>query len=372
MALKVYQDTFGSNTAVGLLILAFTIPSIFFGYLAGVLVDHHDLKKVLVLTNLFRGLLILSLIVSGSNILLVYAIVLLLSLITLFFLPAEGSALPALVPEKKDLLAANSLFTLTYQASLIIGFIAAGPMLSLFGDALTYLILSGFFVLALFSVWILPDSLRSIEQKEGISSLRSFLEGIIFFIKTRTVRDAIVFLTATQAIILVLATVGPGFVDKVLDLDVRLTSIVLVAPAAFGMIVGSVFLTKFAHQYTERTLVNLGLFLAAGAFFALAILERSSITIFILLTAVFFIVLLGLAAAFITIPATTELQADTPERMRGRAYGILGTFVSGISALPVLLAGAIGDTFGVRSVVLTMGVVILCVALYRVRGRRYT
>jgi MFS family permease len=372
LALKVYQDTSGSNTAVSLLILAFTIPSIFFGYLAGVLVDHQDLKKVLMLTNLFRVFLILALVFLSQSLFWSYLIVLLLSLITLFFLPAEGSALPALVKDKKELLAANSLFTLTYQASLIIGFIAAGPLLSFFGERLTYLVLAGFFALALFFVWTLPTSLRSIEQKEGISSFRSFLDGIIFFFKTRSVRDAIVFLTATQAIILVLATVSPGFVDKVLSLDVRLTSVVLVAPAAFGMILGSFALTRLVHLHTERALVNIGLFLAAISFLALAVLERASINLLVLVCAIAFIVLLGISAAFVTIPATTELQSDTPERLRGRAYGILGTFVSGVSALPVLLAGAVGDTFGVRSVVLVLGSVILVAALYRIRRKSYT
>ncbi|MDP2671247.1 MAG: MFS transporter [bacterium] len=372
LALKVYEQTQGSNTAVSLLILAFTVPSVFFGYLAGVLVDHQDLKKVLIYTNLFRALVVFGLLFVYTNIFFIYGLVLLLALVTLFFLPAEGSALPALVKEKKDLISANSLFTLTLQGALIIGFVAAGPLLSLLGETTTLIVLVAFFLIALACVWFLPDSIRSIEEKEGVSSWRSFLDGIIFFFKTRSVRDAIFFLTSTQAITLVLATIAPGFVDRVLDLDVRLTSLVLVAPAAVGMIVGSVFLSHRAGKHKEAVLVTWGLFVAGISFSALSVLERVKLSNFIFLLAILFIVLLGVAASLITIPATTELQHDTPERFRGRAYGILGTFVSGVSALPVILAGAIGDTFGVRSVMIAMAIVTIAAGVYRLRGKSYT
>src|SRR5581483_9366801 len=59
LTLKIYELTH-SSTAVSLLILAFTIPNIFFGYLAGVFVDQLSLKKVMLTTNLIRsGLLLL-------------------------------------------------------------------------------------------------------------------------------------------------------------------------------------------------------------------------------------------------------------------------------------------------------------------------
>lgn len=354
------------------MILAFTIPSIFFGYIAGVYVDHQDLKKVLTTTNLLRGLCVFLLIFVMSNLLLVYLLVLILALVTLFFLPAEGSALPALVKDKKDLLSANSLFTLTYQSSLIIGFLSAGPILSLFGEKITVVLLTILFVLALAAVWLLPNSIRSEEEKEGKTSTKSFFDGLVFFFKTKTVREAIFLLTATQAVILVLATIAPGFVDKVLNLDVRLTSIVLVAPAALGMIVGSFVLSHFGRKQTERTIVNWGLFIAAASFLALTILERQTLSVLVYVGAVAFIILLGVSTAFITIPATTEMQSDTPENLRGRTYGILGTFVSGVSAIPVLLAGALGDTLGVRSVLLVMGVLTAVAALYRQRTKSYT
>jgi sugar phosphate permease len=198
------------------------------------------------------------------------------------------------------------------------------------------------------------------------------VDGIIFFFKNRSVRDAIFFLTSTQAVILVLATITPGFVDKVLLLDIKLASLVLVAPAAAGMIVGSFVLGYLGHRFKERQLVNVGLLLAALSFLALSFLQAGLADHSLFALAIILIALLGVATSFVTVPATTELQAETPERFRGRTYGILGTFGSGISVFPVLAAGAVSDVLGIRTVLISLGALTLAVALYRLKLSRYT
>lgn len=355
------------------MILAFTFPAILFGYLAGVFVDHQNLKKVLIVTNLLRALIIFCLIFFVNSLIVLYTAVLLLAFVTLFFFPAEGSAIPALVRERKDLIAANSLFTLTVQITLIAGFVVGGPALAFLGEGGTLFVLALLFAVALSLVWFLPNTIRSLEEREGIHSpLKTFIDGIVFFFKNRSVRDAVFFLTSTQAVILVLATITPGFVDKVLGLDVKLASVVLVAPAAFGMILGSFGIGHLGHLFKERYLVNFGLFVVGADFLVLSLLETAIINKAVYLLAVLLIVLLGAATSFITVPTTTELQSETPERFRGRTYGILGTFGSGVSVLPVLAAGALGDSLGIRTVLLALGVLTLIVALYRLKFNRYT
>jgi MFS family permease len=56
-----------SNTGVAGVVLSFTIPSLFFGLLAGVLVDKLNKKNVLFWSNLSRGILILPLIFLSDN-----------------------------------------------------------------------------------------------------------------------------------------------------------------------------------------------------------------------------------------------------------------------------------------------------------------
>jgi predicted MFS family arabinose efflux permease len=64
-----------ANISVSLLILSFGIPSIIFAVLAGAYVDHLDRKKVLVITNLLRAVLVLMFLLFEQNLFMVYGLV---------------------------------------------------------------------------------------------------------------------------------------------------------------------------------------------------------------------------------------------------------------------------------------------------------
>lgn len=368
LTLKIYQLT-ESNTLVSILILSFTLPNIFFGYLAGVYVDQLSLKKVMVLTNTLRSIVILLLIVFINSPFILFALVFLLSFITLFFVPAEGSAIPALVKEK-ELIAANSLFSLTLHVGLVVGFLSGGFLMQLAGEAITLVIIFTFFILSLAFNLFLPASIKAEEAEREGGMLNNFVKGIVFVFRKKMVRDSIFFLTLTTTIILVLATIGPGYVDKILKLDIRNASALVVAPAAVGMGVGSLGLSYFGNLFRERTLINIGLFSLGLTFLGLALFSSLHFGFWFQVLSLFFIFLLGLENALITIPVTTNFQQNTPEQFRGRAYGILGTFISGLAVLPVIFSGAVADKYGIRSVLITLGVLVLCFGAYRYRPKK--
>src|SRR5437660_1254706 len=58
MLLLVAYSLTRSNTAVSGIVLAFTIPAIFFGILAGVFVDRWNKKTVLIATDMLRAILV--------------------------------------------------------------------------------------------------------------------------------------------------------------------------------------------------------------------------------------------------------------------------------------------------------------------------
>lgn len=105
-----------ANISVSLLILSFGIPSIIFAVLAGAYVDHLDRRKVLIVTNIARAVLVLLFLVFENNIFVVYGLVFCISTLSQFFTPAEGAALPKLV-KPNQFLAANSLFLFTLYSS---------------------------------------------------------------------------------------------------------------------------------------------------------------------------------------------------------------------------------------------------------------
>lgn len=366
LTLKIYEVSH-SNTAVSILILTFTLPSVFFGYLAGVYVDQQSLKKVMIITNLFRSAMVFGLIFVIGNVWLLFPLVFLLALATVFFIPAEGSAIPALI-EEKQLISANSIFSFTLQVSLVVGFVVGGLLLKMFNEKTTLFVILILFIVSLGFNLLLPKNIRSIKESRQGGMAANFIKGIAFLFRSKVVRDAILFLTMTTTIIFILATIGPGYVDRVLQLDIKYSSALIIIPATLGIACGSIFLSTYGSRFKENHIVNVSLFGSGLTFIILAIIGSINLRFGFRLTSLFFIFLLGLENALITIPITTAFQKNTPEEFLGRAYGLLGTFISGVSALPVLLSGAIGDLFGVTTVLSVLGVIVLLFGLYRVKS----
>ncbi|HSL33784.1 MAG TPA: MFS transporter, partial [Candidatus Limnocylindrales bacterium] len=106
----------GSTTAVSALILTFLVPAVLFSAVAGVYVDRLDRRIVLIVTNVLRGVAFVGVFLVGDNLVGIYLLNIFTSTVTVFFAPAEAAMIPRLVP-KKQLLAANGVFTLTLNAA---------------------------------------------------------------------------------------------------------------------------------------------------------------------------------------------------------------------------------------------------------------
>jgi MFS family permease len=116
-----------STAAVSALILTFLVPAVLFSALAGVFVDRLDRRLVLIGTNVLRGVAFVGVFLVGTNLALIYLLNIFTSTVTVFFSPAEASMIPKVVP-RKQLLAANGIFTLTLNAAFAIGFALLGPL----------------------------------------------------------------------------------------------------------------------------------------------------------------------------------------------------------------------------------------------------
>jgi MFS family permease len=368
LLLKVYELT-SSNTPVALLLLAFGVPGLILGYLAGAYVDNVDSRKVLVITNIVRAVVMLFLVLLPNHLTVYYLVAILVAVASQFFIPAEGSILPKLVPHEQ-LLSANSIFTSTLYSMTILGFLLAGPSLRLFNTSGTAFLILVSFVIALLMVWLLPvTGSRTLEVK-SIQMFAKLWEGMRFLWKVKNVRDSLFFLTLTQTIFLLIASLAPGFLDKVLKIDVKEASLVLVAPAAIGLLLGAVILNRFSKKSSARFIVDLGI-LGMGLTLVLltvvgTFLHPRAISVS---ATIILAIILGMGIAFINIPASTSIQTDTTESLRGRMYGLLVSLQSGVSVLPIILAGALADIFGVSFVLQVLGLAVFLLGVYRFRHK---
>ena len=124
-SILVYRVT-NSAQSVGLMLIATSGPTLVIGLIAGVFVDRFDRKRIILISDLLRAILIFLIpFLIPFNINWLYVIVALTSAITQFFDSAHASILPEVTSEK-ELSAATSLMAVSSLGSTTIGFALAG------------------------------------------------------------------------------------------------------------------------------------------------------------------------------------------------------------------------------------------------------
>jgi MFS family permease len=383
LGLIVYKNT-GSNAAVSGLFMAYGIPSVLFGLLAGTAVDYIDKRIIILYSCIIRAMLILGLLFTSHQIGVVYVLLFLNAVVTQFFVPAEATMIPKLVPAK-HLVPANSLFSFAYYGSIAVGFIAAGPLLRFFGHYGSLLFLSCLYIFAWWISLQLPVSsddtklwkkIRTLDIGGMFLKLFNSLKGGVAYVRHSPVLfDAVLLLTGTQIIIAMLSTLGPGFADKVLGIDVTDASVFIIGPVILGILLGGFWVGNKGYVYTPARLMNMGIVgagLVLGIISFTVYLKRYAgfdwlftdwIIVPIELLLFFF---LGVFNSFLDVPANSVLQKEAEGDMRGRVYGVLGAFVGGVGIFPVMVGGVLADVVGVGKVIFILGLSIAIYGIFRI------
>ena len=364
LIIRVYElaaQTPYANIAVSLLILAFGVPSVVFAVLAGAYVDHWDRKKVLIVTNVVRAILVLGFLFIESNLLLVYLLVFAISVFSQFFTPAEGAALPRLV-KKSQFLSANSLFLFTLYSSFVLGYSLAGPIVALWGPNAVYYVTSGAFAVAAILCIGLPSlraetSAKPIKEinKEVFSTIRtSFHEiitdpGLIF---------PIINLTIAQAMLGVLAVLAPAIALLVFGESLAQVSFMLIIPAALGMVIGAVIVGKYLKLTKKTTVINVGIAMASIMLVSLSFEPALRELRFFGLIVASISLVLGIANGLVSVSAQTLLQLNSTDEARGKIFGTLNMMMNVAAILPVLLAGITADLVSPLKVLTGAGILI--------------
>ncbi len=379
-----------SNLAVSGLLLAIYLPVIIFGVFAGVAVDLADRRKVIILVDLLLAAIFFTFIfIKGSYVLILINTFIRNSLVQ-FFMPAESSSIPVLV-SRKQLMLANSLFSLTLYSAFMIGFTAGGPVLNIFGINYIFLVGSVLLLLAAFFAYRLP-AIRTpgapLQFREFLMSNRikgmlrltfGEIRGIFQFIRGRlSVAVSIGLLSAMQGLIGILAVISPAYLERVLHIRATDSSLFVMLPLGLGIVIGAYVVGKWFHSHPRRVIV-IPAVIVAGLIFALIGLvpaiaqllqspELSSAaarprffirapSVSTLFSIMAFI--LGFSAALITVPSQTILQERTPEEDRGKLFAVLAVIMTAFSAIPVILAGGFSDLFGTVPIFIGLGLLIL-------------
>jgi MFS family permease len=168
-----------SGLALGGLFIARALPPFLLGAVAGVVADRFDRRKVLVLSDLLRAMIVLGflLVDRPERLWLLYVLTVLQFSISAFFEPARAALVPALV-ENDELLIANTLSSITWSAMLTLGGAIGGLTASLFGVRVSLLVDSASFLASAGFVLSIPGQFRSEAAHALESGWKNFVDGL--------------------------------------------------------------------------------------------------------------------------------------------------------------------------------------------------
>lgn len=359
---------------VSAITIAFTIPAVLFGFLAGIFVDRHSKKSVLVATNLLRGGLVVAIptllwmcggkliagIPLGFAVLL--AVTFLISTLTQFFSPAEQSVIPLIV-QKSDLLSANSLYTTTAMAAAIVGFAVGEPMLALadrflgnlgFGKELAVGI--SYAIAGLLLLLIRPHEKVQPHNTAFSQFWQDLKDGLRFLNDRGRVRSALIQLIVLFCVFASLTVLAVRLAEIMPAIESTQFGFLLSAAGA-GLAVGALGVGHFGRQFSYRFLSGVGSIGIATSLAGMSLFAQQLIPTLVLIAT------MGFCAALVAIPMQTTIQAETPEELRGKVFGLQNNAVNIALSLPLALTGIAETYVGVRVILLSLAAIVVAAGL---------
>lgn len=341
----------GSGQALGGLLVAQFLPPALVGPFAGVVIDRLPRKLVMVLSDIARALLVLSLLTVNDqqDIWLIYVVAALKFTLTAFFEPARAALVPNLA-RREELVAANGLSGATWSAMLAIGAALGGLVTGTLGAHAAFLLDSFSFLLSAWLIGSLPLVEGSRQRANGNAdneplpaSTTNFgaemVEGLRFIMRRRD----IFLYTFTKAlwslgggVLLLLTLYGQQIFP--LGRDGAISIGLFYAARGVGAGLGPLIAQRWGGgtmRFLQRAIGPAFFFTALGY---LWISGTQSLTLALLA-----VLLAHMGGSIQWVFSTALLQMLVPDWLRGRIFGIEYAALTLTTALSSYLTGVAND-----------------------------
>jgi dTMP kinase len=365
IAIAVFANHIQGATGVGLVMTARVLPGFLVGPLAGVLADRFDRKRLMVVADLARAVVIFSLPFVPNIIFLLVASMILESL-TLIWGPAKDASLPNFVPVAQ-LTQANSLnliavyapfpvASIVYLALSTLGrFVAVNvPVLKgVTGDPEALALWLDSMTFAFSALMVSGLAIVSSQRQAGRVDLsdvkRDLIEGLRFVRDDKKVQPWLIGIGLTFMAAGGVFSLGPVFAQAVLGAGDRGFASVI-GFLGTGMLIGLVAIGPLAKRVQKDVIFSSSILLLGLGLIALASVSSLSLASAIA-SALGFFAGTGYSTGY------ALMQENTLDHMRGRTFSAAYTVIrvgtlGGLGLFPFVArisAGVFGDNFVIGS-----------------------
>jgi dTMP kinase len=342
-----------ANFAIAGVFIARLLPAVFLGPIAGVIADRFDRRKLMVTADIFRAALYISIPIVNTYFWL-YAAMILVECLTLFWSPAKEATVPNLVGKEKlesanqaSLLAAYgtapvaailfSLLTLFATAieSLFPFSIGDSVDIALYANAAT-------FAFAAFTIWGLKEIPKgaAADKTKGENVWKSLHDGWKSVSETKLIRGLVVGMIGAFSAAGAVIGLARTFVGDLGGGDAAYG--VLFGAVFTGLAIGIAFGPKIFAQFSRRRLFGASL-TTAGFFLVLLALIPN------LVLAVFTVIFLGAFSGITWVTGFTMLGMEVQDEVRGRTFAFVQSLIRITLVAVLAIAPAVAAAFGVHT-----------------------
>jgi MFS family permease len=349
----------GSALNLGISTATSFLPYLLFGLIIGAWVDRLDRKKLMIVTDIARALVLATIpladMLGQLSVVWIYVVGFVSATLTIAFDAAQFAAIPSLA-DQGDLVTANGRIQASYSAAMVAGPLIAGLLVALMPLAdLMLLDASSFLISALSLAWI-RQSFNTGEQREATSVRQDIVEGLRYVLGHPVLRNisammALVNFVATttyaQLVLFASERLGASETQVGLLFSAGSAGVVVLGLAAGALRKRWSFSTVALGALMLEGLLTVGLSFTRSYWVAVAIWTASQ----------------GLGILF-NINTSSLRQAIVPNHMLGRVMSIAGVLAWSAIPLGTLLGGFLIERTGdVALIYRAIGVLVFLIPL---------
>jgi MFS family permease len=348
LAIVVFRLT-GSGLGTAGVVVAEILPVLLLAPVAGELVDRLPRRTVMIAADVWRAALMALLPLVDSTVTEVYAVAFGLSVGSVFFNPAAGSLIPAVVSERALVAANGGIWTAAVLAQIVLA-PAAGGLVAVAGPTLAFALNAATYAASALVLLGLRVPAPPVPTNTG-SWMERVREGLSLLVTDRLLRVlaagqllAALSAGATSALLVVLA-------ERHLEVGADGFGL-LIGAIGIGAAAGPLLLTRLTDN-PRRPVFVFGPYLLRGVV-DLAVATFAALPVALAAMAVY-----GLGTSTGAVTFNSLLQAEVRAQLRGRVFAGMDLLWQAGRLVSLAGGGLLADTIGVRAVYYLGGALLL-------------
>ncbi len=346
------------------------IPTIFIQPFAGAIIEGKNKKRIMVLTDIIRGLCVTfiatSMILGFTNRWIILIMTVLISTAEAFRGPASTALLPKIL-DKKYYEYGLSLNSSLCSIMELVGLGIAGVIIGKFGitvaiytDAVTFFLSA----LIIMTMRVKEEKQAKIKVQASVY-LENVKEGFLYVRDRKSIMYFVVLAIFLNAILVPFNSLQAPLISQILHSSEYMLSVIGIT-ISIGMIVGSVLYPFVVDKLSKRVIVSLGGY-SIGFYYIVLILagcvSDNAVAMYIIVLVG--TILVGICVSLLTTLTNVEFMKRVEETYLARAGALLNAAC--VAAIPVVsfLITVLAKCISIRTLFLITGIcgILVCVIL---------